>query len=1120
MSKGKNKLSCREGCLSYNSNFLQTLVTDTLSPSTGRRYWRSLDDLAEEPGFRAFLLNEFPAGAAELQGFNRRHFLKIMAASFALAGFGLNGCRCPEQRILPYAKQPERIVPGLPVFYATSMPGAQGNIPLVIETHQSRPTKIEGNPRYAPYGGRTDVFAQASILDLYDPDRSTESRQGNRTLTQADVYDLLQSLHKQHAGDGANLGFLAEPSTSPTRARLVAELKKTFPQATWAEYAPAVSDAPEAATEGLFADQPTDQVLRPHYTLGKAKRILSLDADFISTEPDALRYARDYAAGRRAVDAKGEVEPENMNRLYQVESSYSITGGMADHRLRLASSHIPAFAALLAAEFFEQEGIHSEKVAQLRQKAKGLPEPHHGLSLAEWLHECVADLRAHKGESLIVAGSRQPVVVHQLVAYLNEIFQAPGNTLHYLRLPETPKANTITELAEKMGATGDDEQKTLILLGGNPAYDSPADMQTAFRKIRKSPNTTLIRLSYTLDETAAEADYHIASTHYLETWSDGRTADGTLVPVQPMIFPLFDGLSENELLARLTGTADSDPYALSFATFQELQPGASQKDFERFLHDGFLADSGFEKLAPKVNFAAVSETLDTFTFTPSKLSAKYLEVLIQPSSAVYDGRYNNNGWCQELPDPMTKVCWDNALCISPKLARELDIEALQNNLLQVSAKTTNTLDKGKPRVPIAKLTVNGTTIEGPVHIHPGLADYTVVVTMGYGREKTGHVGAGTGFDVFPLVDSQERFIRSGAKLEPTDRSQFLASTQNHWSLEGRAIIREADAENYAKHPKFVDYMGMESHSPPNYGIDKDKSLQEQVTHQYRGNSLYKTPTFGGKQQWGMSIDLNTCTACNACMIACQSENNIPIVGKDQVLRGREMHWIRIDRYYVNDSEDAKAVPDDPEVALQPMACQHCEMAPCESVCPVNATVHDEEGLNTMAYNRCVGTRYCSNNCPYKVRRYNFFDWNKRDIKEVYQGPLGKKGTLHRQDGLQQMQRNPDVTVRMRGVMEKCTYCVQRIQEAKINQKIKAGASDDVSVPDGAIQTACQQVCPTDAIVFGDVADADTEVSKLKDSPRDYSVLGYLNIRPRTTYLARIRNPNQKISPTKALYYHH
>lgn len=1104
--------------MKINSNPNNEKKPATPNELNGRHYWRSLEALTETPGFKQFMDDEFLPGASENDGINRRHFFKIMAASFAFAGFGLSGCRRPEQRILPYSKQPERTVPGVPVYYATSLPSGKDNIPLVVETHQSRPTKIEGNPHYAPYGGHTNAFAQASILDLYDPDRATKSQKGNKTLSQSEVYDLFQSIYNKYKGKGKGLAFLAEPSTSPTRNRIVADLKKAFPDAIWAEYSPVSHPSPETATEGIFSDLSANQQLRPVYSFKQAKRILSLDANFLFSEPGALQYTSEYAQKRRAVDADGDIKPERMNRLYQVESNYSTTGGMADHRLRMASNHIKTFAALITAELLEQKNIQKEWTIKLRNSAKDLPDTAKGISLEKWAHECVKDLLKHKGEALILAGSHQPTEVHQLAYFLNQLLNAIGKTVQYLKLPEnTFTVANITELAK---AVKKNQIKKLIVIGGNPAYNAPKDLQFIFKK---SPDKTIIRLGYHQDETTAIADYHVATNHYLESWSDGRTYDGTTVPVQPMIHPLFDGISELECLARISGQVEKDPYTLVFTTFKTLVPNATQNDFDRFLNDGFLPQSAFESITPKVNVEALKEKQKKFNFSSSKLSASKLEILIQPSGTIYDGRYNNNGWCQELPDSMTKICWDNAICISPHLAQTLGIHPKQTNLLQVSAKTTNTLNKGREKAPVGQLTQNGTTVEGPIHIQPGLADYTVVLSMGYGRKNTGRVGEGTGFDVFPLVVSDAPHINSGAKLELIEKTKYLAGTQDHWSMEGRAIIRETDVENYKHHPDFVDHVGMEAHSPAIYGSDKKKSLQEKVLNQYRGYSLYQTPTFGGKQQWGMSIDLNTCISCNACVVACQSENNIPVVGKDQVLRGREMHWIRIDRYYSSSSENEKEVSDDPEVSLQPMACQHCEMAPCESVCPVNATVHDEEGLNTMAYNRCVGTRYCANNCPYKVRRFNFFDWNKRDINELYKGPIGKKGTLDQNNGLQQMQRNPDVTVRMRGVMEKCTYCVQRIQEAKINQKIKAQDTDDVSVPDGAIKTACQQVCPTDSIIFGDVADAQTKVSKSKKSPRDYSVLGYLNTRPRTTYLARLRNPNKKITgkiATKHSAVHH
>lgn len=1070
---------------------------DGVHSRSGPQYWKSLDELAETAEFREWVEREFPAGASEIEGVNRRHFLKIMAASFAFAGAGMAGCRRPEQHILPYSQQPENAVPGVPVYFSTSIPSARDNIPLVVETHQNRPTKIEGNPAYSPYGGSTNLHAQASILDLYDPDRAARSKKGSKELSHAQVEEWIDAVaEKFRPTQGQGLAILAEGSTSPSRERILKALKKRFPRCLWSEYEPALSDNGEIASERLFGKR-----LRASYDLKKAAKILSLDADFLNSGPGHLQHARDFA-DRRRLRKTGDLE--GMNRLYMAESHYSITGGMADHRLRLPAGQVPALAALVAAELLENLGREASLAALLRRKAADLEiDPH-------WVKECVADLLQHKGDAVVIAGADQPVEVHQLAYFANNLLSAHGETVDYLESPEKVGIS-LQDLAE---AIDGGRVETLLILGGNPVYNAPGDI--GWSDLQGNVGE-VIRFGYYEDETSALSHGHIAANHYLESWSDGRTSDGTLVPVQPMILPLFDGFQETVLLALLAGLDEIDPYELVRETFDEITgDDKSDRSFERFLSDGYLKNSGFPRASVAADVGALQKDVAQMNLPSGQFSGDNLEVRILPDSKLLDGRYSNNGWLQECPDPMTKLTWDNVLSVSPQLARELGWEPATPRspvsrflkLAEVSAKRMNDFQMGRQIAPVGRLTINGTTIEGPVHVQPGLADYTVFLTTGYGREKSGRVGDKVGFNVFPVIGSNDGGIISGARLELTGTTHNLANTQEHWSMEGRAIIREANAEDFHNDPHFVEKLGMESHSPPVMGSAKEESLQTQVTTQPRGNSLYKTPELGGEQQWGLTIDLNVCTGCSACVVACQSENNIPIVGKDQVARGREMHWIRLDRYFSSGDVEVnkRHIPDNPQVSVAPVPCMHCETAPCEQVCPVNATVHDAQGLNVMAYNRCVGTRYCANNCPYKVRRFNFFDWNKREIDHFYEGPLGPAGKPE----IKSLQKNPDVTVRMRGVMEKCTYCQQRIDVEVIKAKVAARDSDDVKVRDGAIKTACQQVCPTGAIVFGDVADADTEVSKIKNSNLNYGLLAYLNTRPRTTYLGRIRNPNPRM----------
>ncbi|HZZ59081.1 MAG TPA: TAT-variant-translocated molybdopterin oxidoreductase [Opitutaceae bacterium] len=1057
----------------------------------GPRYWRSLDELAETPGFRKHLEREFPEGAWNLEGVDRRHFMKIMAASFALGGAGMAGCRRPESNILPYGRSVEGQIPGLPLYYSTAMPWRRYAMPLIAETHQGRPTKVEGNPGYAPHGGASSLHAQASLLDMYDPDRAKAHTQDGRTLEVAEVNALLARIGSDHA-DGQGLAFLAGFSSSPTRARLVESLKAKFPHAVWAEYEAVSEDPPVEATQTVFG-----RPLRPIYRFAAAKRIVSIDGDFLGTEAGKLYYSREFAKGRRV---KSKDDP--MSRLYMAESGFTLTGSMADHRLRVATSHMLAFAAALASKITGDATF--DRLAQ-------------GLDLnPQWIEECAADLSAHKGECLVVAGCHLPAAVHAIAHAINAALGNLGSTVDFVELTEPAPAS----LADLAGAIRGGRVKTLVILGGNPVYNAPADLDWA--SLQKSV-PQVVRLGYYVDETSAYASVNLAEAHYLESWGDGRTFDGTVVPIQPMILPLFGGLTEIEVLARIAGEADPDPHALVQATFATLPGGKEPKAFEKFLYDGFLEGTAYPTVSPDFNGAGIA-ALANAAGRYQALSLDSLEVRLVADYKVDDGRFANNGWLQECPDPMTKVSWDNLILVSPKLGKALGIQS-KGSVLQVARDETEQISKGNEGAPIGELTVNGRSVRGPMHIQPGLSDFTVVLPLGYGRTVSGHIGTHAGFNAYVVRTSDAMHVATGGKLRVTGEHMLVANVQEHWSMEGRALVREANLSDFQEHPDFAQEESMEAETPPLLtAAQAAEPVPEQVTNIPRGNSLYTTPVFKDHiEQWGMNIDLNTCIGCNACVVACQAENNIPIVGKDQSIRGRQMHWIRIDRYFSDGhastaafgGEGNREIPEDPQVSLQPVACMQCELAPCEMVCPVNATIHDDQGLNVMAYNRCIGTRYCANNCPYKVRRFNYFDWNERSIDSLYMGPLGPHGMPE----LLKMAKNPQVTVRMRGVMEKCTYCVQRIENGKINWKVKSAREGDpgnVTVPDGYIKTACQQVCPVEAIVFGNILDPNSEVSQAKARVQDYALLGYLNTRPRTTYLARLRNPNPRMPDYHAL----
>jgi molybdopterin-containing oxidoreductase family iron-sulfur binding subunit len=1055
---------------------MKTLPPPCPEPETGPKYWRSLEQLADTPEFREWVEREFPAGASEFTDpVSRRHFVQIMWASFLLAGLGLTGCRRPEHKILPYSKQPGDYIHGVAQYYATAMPTRLGAIPLLARSSDGRPTKVEGNPGHPlnrfrdregkPHRhGATDHFAQASVLSLYDPDRATRFARGRDDLSREQALDFLRQLSARFtANAGKGLAVLMQRNTSPSRARLVTALSQKFPQARWFIHEPVDLAAPQQAAT-LACGQP----VALYYRLDQARVILSLDADFIAGEDASLYFSRDFIRGRRTAKPGDE-----MNRLYVVEGLMSLTGAQADHRLRLPPGAVVQVAARLAEKVLGAAG--GELVAALQRAGPLDPKT------AEWVDKCADDLRRseHQGKGLVLAGHRQPLAVHLAAYALNNALGSLGSTVTYLETP-ADNAGSIADLAKLLQAGAVD---TLVILGANPVYDAPADLdwEPTQRKAR-----TVVRLGMSEDETGVLCDYHFPAAHYLESWGDARLWDGSLVSIQPLIEPLFGGLTELEMLALLGGLDPTRPYDIVRETFRGFAPKDFEERWKRFLHDGFLPDSAAKPAPAQFDLKKAVQALEVSPVAAP--SPERLEVVFHRDYSVDDGRWNNNGWLQEFPDPITKVTWDNVITVSPKTAAALGLEVKDNQ-------------SGRAVSPVVRIELAGRSVEGAVWVQPGQADFTLGLALGYGRPRSGRVGHGTGYNAYRLRATTALQIASGAKLTATGRMHPISSAQSHWAMEGRPIIREANLAQYRQRPDFAGALNLPH--PPDAG------------------PLYPNPLDEAKQaahhHWGMAIDLSACVGCSACVLACQSENNVPIVGKEQVGKSREMHWLRVDRYYAGS-------PEDPQVAVQPMMCQHCEAAPCESVCPVNATVHDAEGLNLMVYNRCVGTRYCSNNCPYKVRRFNFFDYHKRPLDQLYKTPL-----LARTDGeweltrwfknpskgyrpedewnLVQLARNPDVSVRMRGVMEKCTFCIQRIESAKIAQKIKARDSAAVVVPDGAFTTACAQACPTEAIVFGNLRNPESRVSQLRQHERNYSVLEFLNTKPRLTYLARLRNPN-------------
>ena len=1037
----------------------------------GRRYWRSQDELADTPEFKDWLHREFPSGASELEdGQSRRNFLKLMSASFALAGIATlgGGCR-PEEHLEPYGKQPENYVFGMAQFFATAMPTRTGAVPLVVKSYEGRPVKLEGNALFPGSNGGTDRYAQASILDLYDPDRARRFTRDGKTAAREDALSFLNDLSAKFSGNGGDgLVFLAESNTSPSRARLQKIIADKFPKAQWI-----TCDAIDSGIHQRAATQAFGQAVRPVYNFDKARVILSLDSDFLGGEEDAHNQIRKFAASRKA--------GEGMSRLYSVESLFTLTGASADHRLRVAASLVPQIAAAISAA-----------------AAGGTVSVPAGVD-AKWITECAKDLAAAGTAALVVAGQRQPVEVHLLACAINSALGAIGNTVTLL-----PATGSSSADFKALDASPID---TLVILGGNPVYNSSWSSKPG----------TVVRLGYYEDETSEKAGWNFPAAHYLESWGDATASDGTRVAIQPLIQPLFGGITELEFLARIAGESQTSAYEIVKATF-----AGSEEDWKKFLFNGFLAGSAAASVAAKFDSGKMPSISNA-----AAPSASSLEVIFFRDAKMDDGRYANNGWMQELPDPISKMTWDNAVLLSRKTARDL----------------------GVANGDIVEISLGGRTVNGPIWTQPGMADYSLGLALGYGRTRAGRVGTGVGFNAYSIFNG--KCVDTGATIRKLGQTYVLACTQHHWSMEGRPAVREFNLDAAAEALNAAAVATRDEGKSDNIAEEKFRGVEPPVVR-----SLYPNPLDEAKKtalhQWGMAIDLSACVGCGTCVVACQSENNIPIVGKDQVLRGREMHWLRIDRYFTTDparkhnpsrfdpSADMNQTDenqqfeewiDDVQAVNQPMLCQMCETAPCENVCPVAATVHDQEGLNVMAYNRCIGTRYCSNNCPYKVRRFNFLDYNKRPLTEL-KGTLYSTTLTHKTDGewdllrwwkdpdsgmrtedewdLIKLSKNPDVTVRMRGVMEKCTYCTQRIEHAKIAQKVKAGASDNVRLTEAAgtiPKTACQQACPAGAIVFGDVSDMDSSVSKQKLSPLNYSVLGDLLTKPRTTYLARVRNPN-------------
>jgi MoCo/4Fe-4S cofactor protein with predicted Tat translocation signal len=1100
--------------------------------------WRSVEQLEDTPAFRQWLTREFPRGAAEMSGeadaeTSRRSFLKLMGASTALAGFGMAACRRPESHIVPYAKAPEWVIPGKALYYASAMPRAGGATPLVVTTFEGRPTKVAPNTLH-PDGDGTDAFAQASILDLYSPSRSRFFAKNGVRASRDEFQEILSALAKDTS---AKVGFVFGHDDSPSRTALVGKLAAKFSAAKFYQYEALASDNGLGSGVTLVPD------------FSKADRIVSLDHDFVGVDqsfPTAVFSQRRKPEGN---DYKGKPDVKTMNRLYVVEGTYSLTGGMADHRLRVAPSQVAAVASQLASAL----GAGGS--------AGAMPAG----SQLDWVLELSKDLKDNAGKSVVLAGPRQPAAVQQLAYAINVALGNVGEGKP-LQVYQAPVAGNGTLANLKADLDSGAVDTVIFLTPSNPVYDAPADLDfaTSLSKAKLS-----IHVGQRVDATAHATTWHVPGTHYLEQWSDARTASGVYTIVQPMILPLYpDCVSELELLVALlddAGTllngegekgAASPAYKVVRDTFSTLADG-SEAEWKALLREGFHAGSKYAAATPVLGKAEIA--------TVAAPTVNSLEVVFATDASVYDGRWIDNGWLQEVPDPVSKLSWDNAALISPKTAKELGIYeqilALEptNNILGNDVKNAPVHpdgESGNRKAPMITVTVNGRSVDLPVLIAFGQAENVIVLPVGYGQgfdkedelgrdtSKSTHVGlvgVNRGFDVYPLRTSATPYFATGATVQLIKGKRYsLAVGQEHAAMYGRALAREittmADEKKGSFEQQLADValQGNDSHAPPNVSLYKQegsKTWHPETANKKQGTSEdeYKnTLLYDDLHQWGMAIDLSSCSGCNSCVIACQAENNIPIVGKEQLAMGREMHWIRMDRYFAVDKEN-DFDPDSPELIPQPVACVQCESAPCETVCPVNATVHTEDGLNAMAYNRCIGTRYCANNCPYKARRFNYFDYNKRNplvAHNLYRGPFGQKQVGE----APHLQRNPNVTVRMRGVMEKCTYCVQRLKDAKIRQKrgqkqdvLAAGVtSPEREVKTGAlriavdsVKVACQEACSSGAITFGNLLDGDkSTMVRAKGIQRNYDLLNYIGTRPRTSYLARVKNPNPAMPDAK------
>jgi molybdopterin-containing oxidoreductase family iron-sulfur binding subunit len=1000
-------------------------VRAELKGAKGKKYWRSLDELANTPEFQAAVEKEFPSAAQEwIDPVSRRGFMKLMGASMALAG--LAGCtKQPDEPIYPYIKAPEDLVLGKPMYFATAHPFATGAVPLLVKSDEFRPIKIDGNPEHAYNHGGSDPYSQGTLLDLYDPDRSQHVTYKGESREWQEFAEAFRD-KVISTKDGTGIYFLSATITSPTLARQWQEVQAAYPKAVLVQYDPAIA--------GTFLEKG----LNVQYELSHADVIVSLDADFLSgaSYPGFHKLVRDYASRRK--------QPENgMNRLYAVESSTTTTGMKAEHRLGLRASEVPAFAAALV-QAVGVSGVSVPSYAWTAEQQK-------------FLAALAKDLKANAGKSAVIPGLYQDSSVAALAITINNALGNVGATGKPVFLSPEPAiplpSDQLGDFKSLVADLNAGKVDWLLILNANPIYDAPADLDfaSAFNKAN-----IVAHLGSHYDETGQQSHWHIPAAHYLESWSDARAYDGTVSVVQPMIDPLYGGRSAHHVFQSLLNEPMVSPYDAVRETWKTAIKGDFETGWRKALHDGWIADSANVHPAPAGFF------WNTSLKSPAPTLKDSVEIIFRPDPNVYDGRWANVGWLQELPKPVTNLSWDNAAIVSGATLTKWNLE--EDDIIEIS--------------------VGNGRVKAPVIVAPGHPDNSVTVYLGYGRE-VGRVAGGAGFNAYLIRNTWAPFYATGA-VKKVEGKWGTAITKSHYQDQrGKTFGQQGNGNNSLEADEAIGERGIIRYA----SLDEFKA-NPNFAHEGEGRetpsndtTLFPNWEYNEANAWAMSIDMNSCTGCNACIVSCYAENNIAVVGKQQVRIGRNMQWLRIDTYFEGDLAA-------PRAHFQPMACQHCENAPCEQVCPVGATVHTPEGLNTMVYNRCVGTRYCSNNCPYKVRRFNFLLYSDYETESL------------------KLMRNPDVSVRSRGVMEKCSYCIQRISAAKITAD-----KENRNIRDGEIVTACQQACPASAITFGNKNDKDSLVTKLRTQQRSYQVIADINTRPRTTYVAEVLNLNQELEET-------